>query len=106
MKKFLLFLFVMYTQHVMADEYNELVAYRDALKEQIGVIDSEITRCEKSLRGWKIATILGGVGTVASGIGIIAQNQQIKENSKILNETSATTKEADDVIKFIKKVNE
>ena len=107
MKKLLLLCLVssVYTCNLWADEYTELVAYRDSLKEQIKVIDSEIARCEKSMKGWKTATIVGGVGAVASGIGIIAQKNQIKENQKVLNEISSEAKEADEVIKFIQEVN-
>ena len=91
---------------VFADGYTELIAYRDSLKQQIETVDSEIARCEKSLKGWKAATIIGGIGTVASGIGIIAQNKQIKENKKTLNDISSEAKEADETIKFIQKVSE
>lgn len=87
---------------VRADEYAELIAYRDSLKQQIQDVKSELTRCEKSLKGWKTATIIGGIGAVASGIGIIAQNQQIKENKKVLNEMSADAKEATEFLDMTK----
>lgn len=91
---------------VFADEYTELVAYRDLLKQQIETVDSEIAKCEKTVKGWKAATIIGGIGTVASGIGIIAQNQQIKENKKVLNDISSEAKEADEAMKFMEKVKQ
>lgn len=108
MNKFLLFslLLIIPSQYVLADEYTELVAYRDSLKQQIETVDSEIAKCEKSLKGWKAATIIGSVGAVASGIGIIAQNQQVKENKKVLNDISSEAKEADEAMKFIQKVKE
>lgn len=107
MKKAFLFyfLFIASIQNLWADEYSELIAYRDSLKQQIDAVDSEITRCEKSLKGWKTATIIGGVGAVASGIGIIAQKNQIKENQKVLNEISSQAREADDAIKIIQELN-
>lgn len=74
------------------------------MKKQIEAVDSEIIRCEKSLKGWKVATILGSIGTVASGIGIIAQTQQIKENKETLNKISTEAKEATETLDFIKKV--
>ena len=80
--------------------------YRDALKKQIEAVDSEIARCEKSLKGWKVATVLGSVGAVASGIGIIAQSHQIKENKKVVDKISADAKEATETLEFIKKVQE
>lgn len=107
MKKLLLFCLISsaYTCGLWANEYTELVAYRDSLKQQIEAVDSEIERCEKSLKGWKTATIVGGVGAVASGIGIIAQKNQIKENQKVLNEISSEAKEADKEIKIMQEVN-
>ena len=89
-----------------ADDYTELVAYRDQLKQQIDAVDSEIARCEKTMKGWKAATIIGGIGAVASGIGIIAQNQQIKENKKVLQDISKDAKEADEAMKFMEKVKQ
>ena len=108
MNKVLFFslLLIVPSQYALADEYTELVAYRDSLKQQIETVDSEIAKCEKSLKGWKAATIIGSVGAVASGIGIIAQNQQIKENKKVLNDISSEAKEADEAMKFIQKVKE
>ncbi len=91
---------------VADDEYIDLVNYRDALKKQIEAVDSEIARCEKSLKGWKVATVLGSVGAVASGIGIIAQSHQIKENKKVVDKISADAKEATETLEFIKKVQE
>lgn len=108
MKKLLLFclLSTVYTQNLCADEYAELISRRDSLKQQIQAVDSEIARCEKSLKNWQAATIIGGVGAVASSIGIIVQNNQIQENKKTLNKLSSESKEADEAIKFIQKVNE
>lgn len=89
----------------MADEYTDLITYRNQLKGQIEAVDSEIARCEKSMKGWKIATIIGGIGTVASGIGIIAQNQKIKENKKEIQKISADAQEANETMQFIKEAN-
>lgn len=107
-KKVFLFIlaFVLIGNFAHADDYATLSAYRDSLKKQIEAIDSEIARCEKSMKAWKTATIIGGVGAVASGIGIIAQNQQIKENNKVLQEISADAKEADVAMKFMEMVKE
>ncbi len=106
-KKLLPFLIVMtFIKPAISDEYTELIAYRDALKEQIAAVESETIRCEKSLKGWKTATIIGGVGAVASGIGIIAQKNQIDKNQKALNQTSTVFNEANDAMDFIKKVKE
>ena len=87
-----------------ADEYADLIAYREQLKQQISAIDSEITRCEKSMKNWKTATIIGGIGAAASGIGIIAQTHQIKENDKNLQIMSDRAKTADEIIEFVEKV--
>ena len=107
-KKMLLFglMGVIFNQYAQADEYTELIAYRDALKEQIAAVESETTRCEKSLKGWKAATIIGSVGAVASGIGIIAQSQQVKENKKVLQDISKEAKEADEAMRFMEKVKQ
>ena len=94
--------FISISNFAFADDYSELIAYRDSLKQQIDAVDSEIARCEKSMKGWKTATIVGSVGTVASGIGIIAQQQQIKENKKVLQNLSAEEKEIDATLKFQK----
>lgn len=95
MKKFSFFIFLclfMFNQNARADEYADLIAYRDALVEQIAAVDSEIERCEKTLKGWKAATIIGGVGAVASGVGILLQNKQIKENEKALHDIKEVEK--------------
>ena len=97
---------IIFVQPTISDEYTELIAYRDALKEQIAAVESETIRCEKSLKGWKTATIIGGVGAVASGIGIIAQKNQIDKNQKALNQTGTVFNEANDAMDFIKKVKE
>ncbi|MFQ6760211.1 MAG: hypothetical protein ACLRFM_02325 [Alphaproteobacteria bacterium] len=105
MKKLFVFLLLFVSINpVFADEYTELIAYRDSLKQQIETIDSEIARCEKSLKGWKAATILGSVGTVASGIGIIAKNHQIKENKKVLNEIAEQKEKSDVTQDFMQEV--
>jgi hypothetical protein len=98
--------FLLVGNFAYADDYTELVAYRDQLKQQIDAVDSEIARCEKTIKGWKAATIIGGIGAVASGIGIIVQNQQIKENKKVLNDISSEAKEADEAMKFMEKVKQ
>ena len=98
--------FLLVGNFAYADDYTELVAYRDQLKQQIDAVDSEIARCEKTMKGWKATTIIGGIGAVASGIGIIAQNQQIKENKKVLQDISEEAKEADEIMKFIEKVKQ
>lgn len=89
-----------------ADDYAELVAYRDSLKQQIEELDSEIARCEKTMKDWKTATIIGGIGAVASGIGIIAQTQQVKENKKVLQDISEEAKEAEEATQFMEKVKQ
>ncbi len=88
----------------LADDYADLIARRDELRQQIANVDAEIAKCEKSIKGWKAATIIGGVGAVASGIGIIAQSQQVKENKKVLQQIGAEVKEADEAMEFIEKV--
>ncbi len=98
------FIFVGACHFAMADEYTELITYRDSLKKQIESIDSEIVRCEKSLKGWKAATIIGSIGTVASGIGAVVQNQQIKENKKNLNDMSVDSKESTEILNFMERI--
>ena len=99
-------IFVLSAQTAISDEYTELIVYRDLLKQQIEATDAEIARCEKSLKGWKTATILGGIGALASGIGIIAQKNQIDKNQEILNKNAVDFQESNDAINFIQKVNE
>ncbi|MDR2413323.1 MAG: hypothetical protein LBD50_03910 [Rickettsiales bacterium] len=60
----------------------DLIARRAELEKQIELVDSEIARCKKQQKNWKIATIVGSVGTVATGIGAIAQQSAINENKK------------------------
>ncbi len=95
---------IIFVQPTISDEYTELVAYHDALKEQIASVESETIRCEKSLKGWKTATIIGTVGAISSGIGIIAQNQQIKENQKMLNEIATEKTKSDTVQEYMQEV--
>jgi len=71
-----------------ADEYTDLVEYRNSLREQIEHIDSEIARCEKSTKKWKTATILGGIGTIATGVGVVVQANKISDNNKTLDALS------------------
>lgn len=108
MKKIFIFslLLMQIAQFAYSDEYTDLTAQRDALKQQIEAVDSEIARCKKTTKDWTAATIIGGVGTVASGIGIIAQQSQIKENEKVLKHNIEEAKKADSNIEFIKKVTE
>ena len=87
MKKILLvlcMLFVGLPVDARADEYEDAVAYRDALREEIAAVDSEIQRCQKTLKGWKAATIIGGIGTVGTGVGLLLQNKRIKQNDQEL----------------------
>ncbi len=104
-KTFFCFLWVLLVcNFARADEYAELMARRDYLQQQVATLDADIAKCEKGIKGWKAATIIGGVGAVASGIGIIAQSQQVKENKKVLQQIGAELKEADEVMEFIEKV--
>ena len=82
-----------------ADEYTDLVEYRNSLREQIEHIDSEIARCEKSAKKWKTATILGGIGTVATGVGVVVQVNQISDNKKALNTLSEYHDKMDEATK-------
>jgi hypothetical protein len=66
-----------------------LIARRDELQKQINAVDSEIARCKKMQKNWKIATIVGGVGAVATGIGVLAQQSAINENKKIISQNQA-----------------
>ena len=103
-KKFLIiFAVLVASQHTFADEYEDLIAYRDALKEQIATVESETQRCEKTLKGWKAATIVGGVGAVASGIGIVVQNKQIKENDNWLKENKEKMNVVKEFMQEVKK---
>ena len=88
MKKFILFylIFAAFTQQSFADEYSDLLAQKQAIIEQIKAVESELARCEKTTKGWKVATIVGGVGAVAGGIGLIAQKQKTKEHNNTLKE--------------------
>ncbi len=103
---FLLFAFITFNQNVLAEEYTDLIAYRDALREQIAAVDSEIERCEKSMKGWKAATIVGGIGTLASGVGLIIQNKKLKENKQELKDLSKDVKEANAITDFVQKVKQ
>lgn len=106
MKKllFLILITTLYNHPAHADEYTDLITYRNQLKEQIEAVDSEIARCKKTMKGWEAATIIGSIGAVASGIGIIAQNQKIKENKKEIKNISQEYKDANEITNFIQEV--
>ena len=108
MKKELLVVLVMTSicNFACADEYSDLVEYRDALREQIAAVDSEIARCEKTTKNWKTATIVGGVGAVASGVGLIIQNKKINENKEIMNGLKSDVKEANIALDFYQKAKQ
>ncbi len=105
MKKFILFylIFAAFTQQSFADEYYDLLAQKQAIIEQIKAVESELARCEKTTKGWKVATIVGGVGAVAGGIGLIAQKQKTKEHQKNLNELTNQADELKDELKTSSK---
>lgn len=89
-----------------ANEYTDLIAYKKLLQQQIEALDTEIIKCEKSTKGWKTATIVGGVAAVASGIGILAQHSQIKENNNTLQHNIKDAQKADFQAEVIQKVME
>ena len=90
----------------MGDNYSELIAYRDSLKQQIQATDLEIDKCKQTMKGWKAATIIGSIGTAATGIAAVAQNQTIKENKQELKESSADAKEAEVAIEILQEVKQ
>ncbi|MDR1338269.1 MAG: hypothetical protein LBJ73_04565 [Rickettsiales bacterium] len=65
-------------------DYLDLPTRYSQLQEQIKAVDAELARCKKQQKNWKIATIIGGVGTVATGVGALAQQSAINENKKDL----------------------
>ena len=106
MKKNLIVFLILFLPMVgLADEYEDLIARRDMLKQQIDATNSELLRCEKTLKAWKIATIIGGIGTVATGIGAIVQNNQVQENKQELQKNYDESKEAGKFLDYIKDVN-
>jgi hypothetical protein len=52
------------------------------LESEIELIDKEIRECGKSVRNWKVATVIGSVGTVATGTGVIVQSIQLNKAKK------------------------
>lgn len=88
MKKILFGLSIMCIFNAYADdaELVEQVRYKEevlqTLKNEIQQIDSEMTRCEKTKKGWVAATVIGGVGVAATGTAAIVQAVKINEKKK------------------------
>ena len=57
-------------------------AYVGQLEKDISRLNSELTRCKKSVDGWKAATIVGGIGTVGTVVGAAVQGAQILNAQK------------------------
>ena len=89
----------------VAEDLSEMIAYRDALKEEIAAVDAETKRCEKTLKGWKAATIIGAVGTVATGATAFMQYKGLKKNQETLDENKASAKVVDSASKLNEKFN-
>ncbi len=52
------------------------------LEQEISQIDLELSKCERSKKGWKAATVIGSVGVVGTGTGIVVQSVQLKKANK------------------------
>jgi uncharacterized protein YlxW (UPF0749 family) len=55
-------------------------------------MDTEIRRCDRSKKGWKTATIAGGLGVIGTGVGVIVQSAQTSKAKKD-GKTSQKTEE-------------
>ncbi len=88
MKKILFGLSIICICNAYADdaELAEQVRYKEevlqTLKNEIQQIDSEMTRCEKTKKGWVAATVIGSVGVAATGTAAIVQAVKINEKKK------------------------
>jgi hypothetical protein len=54
------------------------------LEDDITILDSEISKCEKSKKGWIAATVIGSAGVVATGVAAGVQGAQIADKKKEL----------------------
>jgi len=62
------------------------------LKEEIAQIDSEMVRCQKTKKGWVVATVVGGVGVAATGTAAIVQSVKMNQQKKGKTEKTDETK--------------
>lgn len=104
--KYLTVLFMLLVPAVsVAEDLSEMIAYRDALKEEIAAVDAETKRCEKTLKGWKAATIIGAVGTVATGATAFMQYKNLKKGQEVVEANKTAVKAIDSASKLSDKYN-
>lgn len=67
------------------------------LENDIAILQAELKKCEKSKKGWKVATIAGAIGAVATGVAAGVQASKIKKNKAEINElnTDISNKKAE-----------
>lgn len=53
------------------------------LKDEIAQIDSEMNRCERASKGWKAATVIGGIGVAATGTAAIVQAVKLNKQKNV-----------------------
>ncbi len=54
------------------------------LENDLIILDSEISKCEKSKKGWIAATVIGSAGVVATGVAAGVQGAQITNKKQEL----------------------
>jgi hypothetical protein len=63
----------------IAAELDQKNIYSLQLEQELDLIDAELVRCKNAKNNWKIATVLGSVGTAATGGYAIWQGTQISK---------------------------
>lgn len=61
-------------------DYNTKLQTISTLENDIAILEDELKKCEKSKKGWKVATIAGAIGVVATGVAAGVQASKIKQN--------------------------
>ncbi|MBR4891718.1 MAG: hypothetical protein IKZ34_00860 [Alphaproteobacteria bacterium] len=62
------------------------------LENDILILKSELSKCQKSKKGWIAATVIGSAGVVATGIAAGVQGAQIKEQKNTISNTEQEIK--------------
>ena len=75
-------------------QYKEQVVNK--LNEEISQINSEMARCEKAKKGWKVATVIGGVGVAATGAAAIVQATKLNKSGKSENKPANSQEKTED----------
>lgn len=91
MKKILLILpaLALVSYGSFAGDVDSLTAERDALKNRLAEVKSEVAKCEKQKKGGIAMTVIGAAGTVGTAVGVGIQAKQLKDKKAELKELEA-----------------